>query len=131
MSFSLSAQFPERWIESPDALKKAIYDDLDDLVLLLDEQTRLDTFVFQTPDLNQTLHALQTAHLQTLHTLAQKRHKECISQIQPKLEQELESKLREKLSEKMLSLDHELRQWLKQAIIETLAKELPPPDRPF
>lgn len=121
MSFTPSEQFNQRWLDSPLAMKQAIYDELDDIVQLLQDDTELDDFRFTTEDLAGKLTHLQTAHLQTLRRLAHQRKIERADALVPVLEKTIDDKLTEQLA----VLSDELKQWIRQAIQDELDKEQP------
>lgn len=122
MTFTPSEKFGERWLNSPKAMKQTIFAELNDIITLLQDDTRLDQFEFQTPDLHATLSHLQTAHLETLTTMTQKLRQERADALLPILEQQLEQRLQQKISERLAGLDDELKAWIKQAIQEELSK---------
>lgn len=119
MSFTPSDKFEQRWLDSPVAMKQAIHDELDDIMTLLKEETRTESFAFTNPDLAGKLTHLQTAHLETLKKLAQKLKEEKAAALVPVLERAIDDRLSERLGD----LSEELKAWLKEAIKEELAKE--------
>lgn len=119
MSFTPSENFSKRWLDSPPAMKQAIFAELSDIMTLLKDETKLDTFEFTTPDLSSTLTYLQTAHLQTLKRLAHQRKIERGEALVPILEKAIDDKLAEQLS----ALSDELKGWIRQAIQDELDKE--------
>lgn len=124
MSFTPSDRFNERWLQSPTAMKQAIYDELDDIMMLLKDESRLQDFRFKNLDLHSKLSHLQTAHLDTLKVMTQKMRQERADTLIPSLEQQLEHKISQKLTERLVGLDDELKVWIRQVVQEELAKEV-------
>lgn len=118
MSFTPSDKFNERWLQSPDAMKQAIHNELDDIILLLQDGTVAKTFEFTTPDLDAKLEHLQIAHLDTLKQLAKKLKAQKANDLIPELEKRLDDKLTGELAE----LSDELKRWIRQVIQEELEK---------
>lgn len=118
MSFTPSEQFAKRWLNSPTAMKTAIYNELDDIIKLLQDDTDVNTFEFTTERLSQKLHDLQTAHLQTLKQLAKKFKEQKMQELLPILHNRID----DQLSEQITMLSDELKIWLKQMIKEELDK---------
>lgn len=116
MSFTPSDNFEQRWLDSPVAMKQAIHDELDDIIKLLDDDTRVDGFEFAHPDLASKLTHLQTAHLESIQKLAQKLKAERAEALIPALEQRLD----DMLVSRMDSLSSELKAWIRQVIQEEL-----------
>lgn len=119
MSFTPSENFSKRWLDSPLAMKQAIFAELSDIMTLLQDETKLDTFSFTSEDLADKLTHLQTAHLQTLKRLAHQRKIERGEALLPILEAAID----DKLTEQMAILSDELKGWIRQAIKEELDKE--------
>lgn len=124
MSFTPSDRFNERWLQSPTAMKQAIYDELDDIMMLLKDESRLQDFRFKNLDLHSKLSHLQTAHLDTLKVMTQKMRQERADTLIPSLEQQLEHKISQKLTERLVGLDDELKVWIRQVVQEELVKEV-------
>lgn len=118
MSFTPSDNFNERWLQSPDAMKKAIHDELDDIMLLLQDDTPARDFEFTTPNLHAKLEHLQIAHLDTLKQLAKKIKAQKADELIPRLEQTLQAKL----ADETALLSDNLKLWLRQLIKEELDK---------
>lgn len=118
MSFTPSEQFAKRWLNSPTAMKTAIYNELDDIIKLLQDDTDVNTFEFTTERLSQKLHDLQTAHLQTLKQLAKQLKEQKMQELLPVLHNHIDHQL----SEQMAVLSDELKIWLKQMVKEELDK---------
>lgn len=116
-SFSPSEQFEQRWLGSPVAMRKAIENELSDIIALLDENTDLNTFAFQTPDLHTALYHLQTAHLDTLRQIRRQERSEQAQMLIPKFEQ----KIQEALNDRLGGLSEELRIWIRESIKDELA----------
>lgn len=118
MSFTPSEQFAKRWLNSPTAMKTAIYNELDDIIKLLQDDTDVNTFEFTTEQLSDKLHDLQTAHLQTLKQLAKKLKEQKMQELLPILHNRID----DQLSEQITMLSDELKIWLQQMIKEELDK---------
>lgn len=119
MNFTPSATFAERWNNSPAAMKQAIFDELSDVITLLDPQTPVETFEFRTPNLHEQLGHLQTAHLETLSLIAKRQRQERADALLPVLEQRLDDKLTEGMGELSVSL----KAWIRAVIQEELDKD--------
>lgn len=123
MTFTPSDQFNERWLATPQAMKQAIYDELDDIIALLQNDSKLEGFHFRNLDLNDKLHHLHIAHLETLKTLHQKQRQERVDALLPILEAKIEQKLHDKVNERLVGLDKELKLWIAQVVADEVAKE--------
>lgn len=124
MTFTPSDKFDERWLGSPVAMRQAIFDELNDIKTLLNGNINANNFRFTHPDLHSKLNHLQTAHLQTLKQMAQKRRQERADALLPILEQKIEQKLHDKVNERLVGLDNELKLWIRQIIQDELSKEV-------
>lgn len=124
MTFTPSDKFNERWLDSPVAMRQAIFDELSDIKTLLNGDVNANEFKFKHPDLHSKLSHLQTAHLQTLKQVAQKLRQERADALLPILEQKIEQKLKDKVNERLVGLDNELKLWIRQIIQDELSKEV-------
>lgn len=115
-AFQPSENFEARWLDSPIAMKQAIHDELDDIMLLLQESTKVNDFKFTTPDLHAKLEHLQIAHLDTLKQLAKKIKAQKAEALIPHLEKRLDDRLTNDLD----TLSGELRDWIRIIIKEEL-----------
>lgn len=120
MSFTPSDQFNERWQSSPTALKSVIHQELEDIKVLLTPKTTLADFAFSTPDLHQTLHQIQTVHLEAVKQKIKQQKQQRLEELLPVLEKRLEQRMNELVIERLIGLDDELQAWLKSAIEEAL-----------
>ena len=96
MTFTPSDTFNERWLASPSAMKQAIYDELDDIIRLLKDDTNLEQFTFRSVNLNDKLTHLHMAHLETLKIMSQKLRQERADALLPVLEAKIEQKIKSK-----------------------------------
>lgn len=119
MSFSPSATFEKRWLESPNEMKRIIARELSDIIALLKDDTKLDNFAFFTPNLHEKLSALQSAHLIDMQKRAEQARAKKADALIPLLENRLE----EQILLRMGQLSDELKIWLRQAIQDELRKQ--------
>lgn len=116
-TFAPSEHFHERWVNSPNTIKQTIYNELNDIITLLNEQTDVAHFHFTTPDLHNTLSTLHEAHLGALRQIRLAQREAQAVALTPHLEEKIDTALKERLA----SLSNELKDWLRLAIREEIA----------
>ncbi|VEG13996.1 hypothetical protein [Moraxella cuniculi] len=136
-NFSPSIQFAKRWLATPVAARKAIYDELDDIINLLDSDTPSKAFVFTHADFYQAvatainqgeavstpsrlIHSIETTSLsaeKTSHAANQVDFKA----VEARLNESLATQIDEFLVEHTAQLADDLRAWVQMAVRHELA----------
>lgn len=111
---SYSPQFNQHWLAMPFTLRQAFYQELDDIIKLLENDVPLGAFAFTYQDFDTTIDALLPV-------------KDVAPADAPTLEETLYANLSgaldERLDDKLQALADELKQWLQSAIKDELAKQ--------
>lgn len=118
-NFTPSPQFNARWLATPAIIKHIIYDELDDIKSLLQEQVLLEDFSFRHVNLDLALAPLQKQHLiqERANLYAQKQQEAAV--LLPNLQAEIDQKIAQKkaeLDEKLEQYKQSLYAWAKQQI---------------
>ncbi|QCR86768.1 hypothetical protein FEF33_13215 [Moraxella osloensis] len=109
--FAFSHQFSKRWLATPTPVKRAIIQELDDIVTLLYPATDLDEYEFSVPNLHdkvEELLAIERDHQEKLQAQARERELEEQRLEQERLEQhrlELERLEKERLEQQRLEAE--------------------------
>lgn len=140
-NFSPSIHFAKRWLATPAPARSAIYDELDDIISLLDSEAPIDQFRFQHPDFyqavansiesadgeakpNRLIHSIETTSLTAdePETLTAPD----FDDIEARLNQSLATQIDEFLGEHMSQLSEDLRAWVQMAVRHELANHQRP-----
>lgn len=118
-NFTPSPQFNARWLATPAIIKHIIYDELDDIKSLLQEQVLHEDFSFRHVNLDLALAPLQKQHLiqERANLYAQKQQEAAV--LLPNLQAEIDQKIAQKkaeLDEKLEQYKQSLYAWAKQQI---------------
>lgn len=117
--FAFSHQFSKRWLATPTPVKRAIIQELDDIVTLLYPATDLDEYEFSVPNLHdkvEELLAIERDHQEKLQAQARERELEEQRLEQERLEQHrLEQ---ERLENKRLEIERLEKERLEQQRLE-------------
>jgi hypothetical protein len=119
--FAFSHQFSKRWLATPTPVKRAIIQELDDIVTLLYPATDLDEYEFSVPNLHdkvEELLAIERDHQEKLQAQARERELEEQRLEQERLEQHrLEQ---ERLENKRLEIERLEKERLEQQRLEQI-----------
>lgn len=144
-NFSPSIHFAKRWLATPQPARTAIYDELDDIISLLDSQAPIGQFRFQHPDFyqavadgieaadgevkpNRLIHSIETTSL--IADAPEVFDVPDFDDIEARLNQSLATQIDEFLGEHMSQLSEDLRAWVKMAVRHELANYQRPIDEP-
>lgn len=140
-NFSPSIHFAKRWLATPAPARSAIYDELDDIISLLDSEAPIDQFRFQHPDFyqavansiesadgeakpNRLIHSIETTSLTADEPEALTAPD--FDDIEARLNQSLATQIDEFLGEHMSQLSEDLRAWVQMAVRHELANHQRP-----
>lgn len=140
-NFSPSIHFAKRWLATPAPARSAIYDELDDIISLLDSEAPIDQFRFQHPDFyqavassiesadgeakpNRLIHSIETTSLTADEPEALTTPD--FDDIEARLNQSLATQIDEFLGEHMSQLSEDLRAWVQMAVRHELANHQRP-----
>ncbi|WP_294033187.1 hypothetical protein [uncultured Moraxella sp.] len=136
-NFSPSIQFAKRWLGTPASARSAVYDELDDIIRLLDSSEPVSDFRFSHPDFNQAMqgfmqdgsstntqamrlvHSLDTTSLDGEATATLTDND--LQALEARLNHNLSAQIDEFLGDHMSQLSDDLRAWLKTTIRNELA----------
>ena len=135
-NFSPSIHFAKRWLATPAPARSVIYDELDDIISLLDSEAPIDQFRFQHPDFyqavasaiesadgetkpNRLIHSIETTSLTADEPEALTAPD--FDDIEARLNQSLATQIDEFLGEHMSQLSEDLRAWVQMAVRHELA----------
>lgn len=130
--FSFSAQFNQRWLQTPITVRAAIFQELDDIITLLHPDTILADFEFSQSDLNtyieelyvqdtkQKIRASMAAVMPEPIKLASHSDGDNdysgLSDAKKKLVQSLESSIDDYLAETLALISKDLKAWVKEEV---------------
>lgn len=134
-NFSPSISFAKHWLSTPLAARTAIYDELNDIIALLDSSEPVQQFKFRRPDFYQAvaeamqsvdstastgrlIHSIETTSLKADNPSASLPN---LQELETRLNQSLSEQIEEFLGEHMSQLSEDLRAWVKIAIRHELA----------
>ena len=140
-NFSPSIHFAKRWLATPAPARSAIYDELDDIISLLDSEAPIGQFRFQHPDFyqavasaiesadgeakpNRLIHSIETTSLTADEPEALTAPD--FDDIEARLNQSLATQIDEFLGEHMSQLSEDLRAWGQMAVRHELANHQRP-----
>lgn len=126
--FTPSEHFNERWLQSPKAIKNAIYDELTDIITLLQSQTKTDDFEFTHLSLNDSLAPLQEQHLAQQKAKLYAKKQEEAEQLLPKLEEQIDVLIKQKCDDityELTKYASDIKIWLKQTLDDEVQKYKP------
>lgn len=140
-NFSPSIHFAKRWLATPAPARSAIYDELDDIISLLDSEAPIDQFRFRHPDFyqavassiesadgeakpNRLIHSIETTSLTADEPEALTAPD--FDDIEARLNQSLATQIDEFLGEHMSQLSEDLRAWVQMAVRHELANHQRP-----
>lgn len=140
-NFSPSIHFAKRWLATPAPARSAIYDELDDIISLLDSKAPIGQFRFQHPDFyqavasaiesaegeakpNRLIHSIETTSLTADEPEALTAPD--FDDIEARLNQSLATQIDEFLGEHMSQLSEDLRAWVQMAVRHELANHQRP-----
>ena len=140
-NFSPSIHFAKRWLATPAPARSAIYDELDDIISLLDSEAPIGQFRFQHPDFyqavvsaiesadgeakpNRLIHSIETTSLTADEPEALTAPD--FDDIEARLNQSLATQIDEFLGEHMSQLSEDLRAWVQMAVRHELANHQRP-----
>lgn len=144
-NFSPSIHFAKRWLATPAPARSAIYDELDDIISLLDSEAPIGQFRFQHPDFyqavasaiesaegetkpNRLIHSIETTSLTADEPEALAAPD--FDDIEARLNQSLAVQIDEFLGEHMSQLSEDLRAWVQMAVRHELANHQRPEQNP-
>lgn len=135
-NFSPSIHFAKRWLATPALARSAIYDELDDIISLLDSEAPIGQFRFQHPNFheavatgiksadgqakpNRLIHSIETTSLTADEP--KKVSTPDFDEIELRLNQSLAVQIDEFLGEHMSQLSEDLRAWVQMAVRHEIA----------
>lgn len=136
-NFSPSIQFAKRWLGSPVNARSAVYDELDDIIRLLDSSEPVSDFRFSHPDFDQVMrdfmqdnhsanpeamrlvHSIDTTSLdgEVTTTLTD----DDLQALETRLNHNLSAQIDEFLGDHINQLSDDLHAWLQATIRNELA----------
>lgn len=134
-NFSPSIQFARRWLGAPSDARRAIYEELDDIIELLDSQAPLSEFRFRHSDFNATLvahmqagssgEAMRLVHpidtTQLIDDAKDSLDTPDLQVLEARLTQDLSRQVDEFLKEHMAQLNQELKAWVATTVRNEMA----------
>ncbi|OAU95154.1 hypothetical protein [Moraxella catarrhalis] len=135
-NFSPSINFAKRWLATPSEARTAIYQELDDIIDLLDSELLVKDFRFQHEDFdaavaqgmqknsnsasaNRLIHTIETTSLKDDD--AKVLESPNVDELEARLIQSMSGQIDEFLGEHMAQLSEDLRAWVKVAVRHELA----------
>lgn len=134
-NFSPSIQFAKHWLNTPNSVKTAFKDELNDIIRLLNDQTPINEFAFTNDDFDHTISVLmqsKDAHIKhptLVHSIDTTALSDASGDLTADELQQLENRLFQNLSgqvdgflaEHTKQLSEDLRTWLRTTIKNELA----------
>ena len=135
-NFSPSIHFAKHWLATPVSARDAIYDELNDIISLLDSEAPIKQFRFQHPDFYQAVasaiesnnaNAKPTRLIHSIETTSLTADEPealgvaDLTDLELRLNQSLGKQIDEFLGEHMSQLSEDLRAWVQMAVRHELA----------